>query len=449
VIGEQELRTAAETALRFAGGEGRQAEVTVRSVDGSLTRYANSEIHQHVAERNATVRVRIAIGKRIGSATANGLDAESLRQVVERATTIARLQRENPDFPGLPGPFKTTWDGHAGFSERTAAATPESRADLAGIVCRRATDAGLIAAGVCATNTVETALANSVGTFGYFAGTQAHLQAVIYGETSSGYGERMGADLSTLDAGEVAEEAAGKAERGKNPIDLEPGEYDVVLEPYAVEDITGFVVNLGLQGRAVLEQTSFATGKLGEKLLNEQVTLRDDPLDPTGFIRPFDAEGVPKRPLTLVERGVVKAVTFDSLTAAKAGTETTGHATPGSSMYGPVAGNVFLETGEASRDELIGKIDRGLLVTRFHYTRPVHPLTVTVTGMTRDATFLIERGEVTRPVKNLRFTQSYVQALQRVIGVGSNTLLLGSYGSAARAPALAIRAFTFTGKSEY
>jgi predicted Zn-dependent protease len=142
-------------------------------------------------------------------------------------------------------------------------------------------------------------------------------------------------------------------------------------------------------------------------------------------------------------------VTYDTLTAAKAGTKTTGHATPGASMYGPTAGSVFLEPSTQSRDDLIRSIDSGLLITRFHYTRPVHPLTVTVTGMTRDSTFLIERGEVTKPVKNLRFTQSYVEALQRVRGVGSRTLLLGGYDGGSDVPALAIDRFRFTGKSEY
>jgi predicted Zn-dependent protease len=291
---------------------------------------------------------------------------------------------------------------------------------------------------------------NSAGTYGYHAGTHARLQAVLIGETSSGYSLRQGADFDGIDAERVAEEAAEKAIRGRNPEDLEPGEYDVVLEPYAVEDLVDFIARLGLQGRALLEKTSFATGKLGERLLSEQITLTDDPLDPEGMVRPFDGEGVPKRALTLVHDGVVEAVTYDSLTAAKAGTMTTGHALTGGGFFGPVPTNLRLEPGASSREQLLGKIDRGLLVTRFWYTRPVHPLSVTVTGMTRDSTFLIERGQVTRPVKNLRFTQSYVKALQDVIGVGSESLLVGdSYGAPVRVPAVACRGFTFTGKSDY
>jgi predicted Zn-dependent protease len=417
--------------------------------ESALTRFANNEIHQHVAERDVTVRVRIALGKRVGAAEANGLDDETLRRVVEQATTVARLQRENPDFPGFPGPF-TIEAETSGCAEDTLEAAPEARADRAGVVCRRAQAAGFTAAGACSTSLAETAVANSAGTFGYYARTHARLLAVVGSETSSGYGLRQGTSFAALDAEAVAAEAAGKAERGRNPEDLEPGEYDVVLEPYAVEDLLGFVAALGLQGRAVLEKTSFATGRLGQRLLDEQITLVDDPASPATLGRPFDYEGVPKRPLTLVNRGVVEAVTYDSLTAAKAGARTTGHATLGAGFYGPVAANLSLQPGSLTREQLIGKIDRGLLVTRFWYTRPVHPLTVTVTGMTRDSTFLIERGEVTRPVKNLRFTQSYVTALRQVIGVGAEPLLVGdSYGSPVLTPALALRGFTFTGKSGY
>lgn len=501
MIGEAALKTAAERVLQLARdhakrGEGhgnphqpdqQQAEVVLIGNDSSLTRFANNEIHQHVAERDVTVHVRVAIGKQVGSASGNGLDDDTLRSVVERAGVVARLQRQNPDFPGLPGPFlipspgqadptatSTTDEGkrpdskeapprvsrstaNSGGAPGTTAsaqstldATPEARVTRAGIVCRRAQEAGFVAAGACSTSALETVVANSLGTLGYHAGTHARLLAVVGGATSSGYSVRQGADFASLDAEAVAEEATSKAEGGRDPDDIEPGEYDVVLEPYAAEDLIRFIAALGLQGRALLEKTSFAAEQLGQRVLSEHVTLHDDPLDPTGLVQPFDYEGVPKRSLTLVNQGVVQAVTYDSLTAAKAGMQTTGHALLGAGSSGPVATNLRLQPGRFSRDELIRKIERGLLVTRFWYTRSVHPLSVTVTGMTRDSTFLIERGEITRPVKNLRFTQSYVKALQQVLGVGAEPLLVGdSYGSPIRTPALAIQGFTFTGKSEY
>jgi len=168
VIGEQELRRAAEAALRAAEGEGRQAEVAVVANDSQLTRYANNEIHQHVAERDVEVHVRIAIGKRVGQASANGLTEAGIKNVVERATTIARLQRENPDFLGFPGPF-TTEPMPGALAASTRDATPETRAELVATVCRRAAGAGFTAAGHCSTAVRELLLLNSEGSCGYHA----------------------------------------------------------------------------------------------------------------------------------------------------------------------------------------------------------------------------------------------------------------------------------------
>jgi len=418
--------------------------------DSKLTRFANNEVHQNVAERNVEVYVRVAIGKKVGSASTNGVDDDALRRVVEQATTVATLQRENPDFPGFPGPHTVT-GGRAGYADDTANATPEQRADKVGAICRRSLEAGFVAAGACSSSVTETAVANSLGTWAYRARTHARLLAVVTGETSAGYGMRQGAGFGALDAEAVADEATRKAERGRDPADIDPGEYDVVLEPYAAEDIVRFISSLGLSGRSIVEKTSFATGKLGEQLLGDQVTLRDDPLSEQGMPRPFDYEGVPKRALTLVERGVVKAVTYDSTTAAKARTTTTGHAALGGpGLYGPVATNLSLEPGAASRERLAKQIDKGLWISRFWYTRTVHPLTVTVTGMTRDTVFLIEKGEITRPVKSLRFTQGYLAALNQLIGVGSRAQLVGDGSTSPMlVPHLAIRGFTFTGKGEY
>lgn len=449
MIGESGLVEAADHVLRLAEAGGAKAEVCLQALDSSLTRFANNEIHQHVRERDVTVQVRVASGKRVGTASGNGLDDDTLRRVVQQAADVARLQRENPDFPGFPGPYHVR-PVPAGVSEDTLEATPEARAERVGVICRRASGAGFTAAGACSTAGTEILVANSSGTRDYHLRSHARLLAVVSGSTSSGYGVRQGTSFDVLDAAAVAEEATGKAERGRDPGDIEPGEYDVLLEPYAAEDILRFIAGLGLQGRAVQEKTSFAAGKIGQRLLSEQITLRDDPLNSAGLIQPFDAEGVPKQPLTLVNAGTVAAVTYDSLTAAKEGKASTGHAPFGQGFYGPAASHLTLQQGAQTRDDLIRKIDRGLLITRFWYTRAVHPLSVTVTGTTRDSTFLIERGEITRPVKNLRFTQSYVEALNNVIGVGNASLLVGdSYGNPIRTPAIAFSHFRFTGKSDY
>jgi PmbA protein len=202
----------------------------------------------------------------------------------------------------------------------------------------------------------------------------------------------------------------------------------------------------------VLEGRSWMNGHQGEQAMNPLVSIWDDGLDPGGLPLPFDYEGVPKRRVEIVSQGVVQGPVFDRRTASRAGTQTTGHAlSPDVPNFmrgaGPIAQNLFLSSGKSSLEEMIASTPRGLYITRFWYTRLVHPRDCVVTGMTRDGVFWIENGEIAYPVKNLRFTQSYVQALAEVEAVGRETRLLKTeYGSRAiRVPALKIGGFNFTG----
>lgn len=205
---------------------------------------------------------------------------------------------------------------------------------------------------------------------------------------------------------------------------------------------------------AVEEGRSFVGGKLGERVTGD-VTIREDPRDPECVPRAFDFEGQPSHAVTLIERGVARAVVYDSATAHRTGNENTGHALPPNPFLQCVPMHARIEAGTLSRDELIRGVKRGVLVTRFHYTRWVHQLRTIVTGMTRDGTFAIEDGEIAHPVKNFRFTQSYHDALGGTLGVGKELHLFaasefgGMSAIARRVPALRLAAFTFTGTTQY
>ncbi len=227
----------------------------------------------------------------------------------------------------------------------------------------------------------------------------------------------------------------------------EPGEYDVVLLPYAVADILDWFAYLGFGAQAYQENRSFMSGRLGQRVLGENVTIVDDPLG--GVPSPFDYEGVGKAPLTLVEDGVARAICYDSYYAAKDGRASTGHALPAGSTFGPFATSLALAPGASSVDEMIASTERGVLVTRFWYTRTVHPLTVVMTGMTRDGTWLIENGKIAAPIRNLRFTQSYVDAMNRVRLIGREQKLQPAMGGYSRVPALKIGGWSFTGATEF
>ncbi|MBI4499056.1 MAG: TldD/PmbA family protein [Chloroflexi bacterium] len=445
MLEEREIRRVLETALRHSAADQTEASLFVQ--DSALTRFANNYVHQNVAERDTTVLVRAVFGKKIGVASVNSTDEAAIRSAVERASDLARHQIDNPDFRSLPGPGPVK-EARA-YVAATAECTPEQRARAVDVICSRAKDQGLVTAGTFSTGVSQFAIANSLGVFAHHADTLAECTAVVMSDTSSGYADRRSLDVRAIDPEAIATEAVDKARRGRDPETLETGEYEVLLEEYAVSDLLDFLAYLGFSALAVQEGHSFMAGRFGQPIVGSNISIWDDGLGEGTVPTPFDFEGVPKQRVDLITDGVANAVCYDSYTAGKEGKESTGHALPAGETFGPVPLNLYLRPGDASKEDLLRGIRRGIWVTRFWYTRVVHPLTVTVTGMTRDGTFLIENGEITRPVKNFRFTQSYLEALRHVERIGRDLSLQRTMFPSNLVPALHIGRWNFTGVTEY
>jgi len=278
--------------------------------------------------------------------------------------------------------------------------------------------------------------------------TLGHAITVMMGpDGGSGYAEGAAVDHHAIDAAALGREAAAKARATAHAVALPAGDYPVVLEPYAVVDLLDMLGYVGFSGLSVEEGRSFA--EPGKVVGSALVTIRDDATDPAGTPASFDYEGVAKRPVTLVERGVCRDVVWDTETAGRSGRASTGHGLPAPNTYGPFPLNLVMAPGTASREELIGGLERGLLVTRFHYTNVVHPKLAIITGMTRDGLFLVEDGRIVGPVRNLRFTQSYLEALAGVEAVGAERRLLRGFLGSSLAPAVRIGSFRFTGVTEH
>jgi predicted Zn-dependent protease len=440
--------TLAEAALAEAMVDGvTEAEALVMAEDSALTRFANSEIHQNVAETNSVVNLRVVIGKRIGVASTGRTDPEGLRRLAQNAAAIAGMVEELDDWGGLPGPTSTT-PVAAGFSAATAGASPEFRAAAARAVISAADDAGVTAYGSFATGLESVAVANSKGVRVAGTRTTSQLITVSMGPGGgTGYAEAAAVDASTIDAVAIGREAAGKARATSDAVSIEPGDYPVVLEEYAVVDLLDMLGYLGFSALAVQEERSFV--EPGKRIGSDLVTIRDDGRDPAGLPLWFDYEGVAKQRVELIDRGVCRGVVHDSQTAARAGVTSTGHGLPAPNPYGPFPLNMIMDAGTATREDLIGGLDRGLLVTRFHYTNPVHPKLAIVTGMTRDGTFLVEGGQIVGPVKNLRYTQSYLAALAGTVAVGRDRRTLRGFLGGVVVPAVRIENWTFTGGTEH
>ena len=439
----------AHEAVRLAVADGAgQAEALITADDAALTRFANSEIHQNVSETNVQLNLRYVVGRRVGVASTGRLDGNGLRAVAETAGRIARNVEENDEFQSLPEPGEPIKELPTAFATGTAEATPELRAEGARAVIAAADEVGVTAYGSFATTTESIALANSLGIRAAGERTTSQLITVSMGpDGGTGYAEAAAVDATTIDAAGLGREAAGKARATANAVAIEPGEYPVVLEEYAVVDLLDMLGYLGFSALAVQEGRSFA--EPGRRVGSDLVDIWDDGADPSGLPMAFDYEGVAKQRVSLIEQGVCRDVVYDSQTAARAGVRSTGHGLPAPNPYGPFPLNMFLGAGTTSRDDLIGGLDRGLLVTRFHYTNPVHPKLAIVTGMTRDGTFLVEGGRIVGPVKNLRYTQSYLEALAGVEAVGSERRCLRGFLGGVVTPAVRIASWTFTGGTEH
>jgi predicted Zn-dependent protease len=438
----------AERALAYADQAGAtEAEALVAADDARLTRFANSEIHQNVAESDAEINLRFVVGRRVGVASSNRVDDEGLRRLAETAGAIARNSAELEDWGGLPEPTPIQ-EIPASFAEATASATPELRAAGVRAVIAAADDVGVISYGSFSTSTEVVAVANSKGIRASQRRTTSQLLTVAMApDGGSGYAESAAVDVSSIDAAAIGREAADKARSTANPVSVDPGDWPVVLEEYAVVDLLSMLGYMGFSALAVQEERSFA--EPGRRVGSELVTIVDDGMDPATLPMAFDYEGVAKQRVSLIEQGVCRDVVYDAQTAARAGRSSTGHGLPAPNPYGPFPLNMAMAGGSQSRDELIAGLERGLLVTRFHYTNPVHPKLAIVTGMTRDGTFLVEDGRIVGPVRNLRFTQSYLEALAGTSAVSKERRTLrGDFGGVV-VPAIRVDSWTFTGATEH
>ena len=438
----------AERVLEHAAREGvSECEALVLAEDAALTRFANSQIHQNVAETNVSINLRVAVGKRVGVASSGRTDDEGIRRLAANAAAIARVVEELEDWAGLPEPTPIE-EVPAGYARGTAEASPELRADGVRAVIAAADAAGVVGYGSFSTGTETTAVANSKGIRAAGTRTVAQLLTVSMGpDGGSGYAEQAAVDATTIDAAAIGREASDKARATANAVALDAGDYPVVLEEYAVVDLLDMLGYLGFSALAVQEERSFV--EIGKRIGSDLVSIVDDGHDPAGLPMGFDYEGVAKQRVTLLEAGVCRGVVYDAQTAARDGTVSTGHGLPAPNSYGPFPLNQVMAPGDAARDELIGGLDRGLLVTRFHYTNPVHPKLAIVTGMTRDGTFLVEGGRILGPVKNLRFTQSYLEAIAGTVAVARERKTLKGFLGGVVVPAVRLESWSFTGTTEH
>ena len=441
-LSHDDARRAAAAVLDHPGADA--VEVVVTGTSRGLTRFANSEIIQSTLCSATEAGVRVVVGGRVASASTDRLDPDDLARAARRAIEAAGASPVDEEFPGLPDP------GPVGrpepvmrLDEATVATDERDRAAAVREILSVTSEGG--AAGAFETGSYCFAVFNSNGIDCYDAYSRCAASVLADLDDGTGWGEASSHSVADVDVAAVARTAIDKARAGHSPAGAVPGDYEIVLEPPAAATLVSFLAGT-VGAKAVIEGQSFLSTRCGELVASPSVTVADDARHPDSVGIGFDFEGSPRRRVPVIDAGRATGPVTDLRTAARLGTEVTGHSS-GSVKAGPYAANPVVEAGEQSLEDLIGAVEHGLLVTRFHYANVLDRPTTLLTGMTRDGLFGIENGEVRGPTRNMRFTQSVLGALSAVQGVGAKLLTVppryGVFGSAA-APALRIGSFSFT-----
>ncbi len=434
-----ELERLAARVLKFS--EADETEVEIGSTTDALTRFANNTIHQNVAEQNLSISIRTVVDGRTARATTNKTDDESLRRTVAAAIRLAHNQPENPDL--LPMLRSQKYQKVARHFAATAEATAQDRARAVTRVCKMADKTKQTAAGIFATASTRSILANSRGLLAKYEQTRSEFSVTILEADSSGWAKANSPDVHNIDPDALAESASQKAAASRKPRELPPGHYTAILEPSAVLDIVGFLF-YDFAGTAVLDKRSCFTGRMGKKILGDNITLWDDVYHPLQTGTPYDGEGLPRQKVLLVDRGVPKNLVYSRATARKMKAKPTGHGFSLPNDYGEAPMNLVLAGGYKSVDDMIRSTERGVLVTRLWYIREVDPYKKVLTGMTRDGTFLVENGKVAGGIRNFRFNQSVLEMLSNVEMLGPAVRAAGEESFEMVVPPMKVRDFHFS-----
>jgi len=431
-----------EQALDSARSLGvADVEVIVAHHDEALTRFANNAIHQNVAERAGYASVRAVIDRRTARASTNRLTRDSIRLAVEQAVALARASEPDPELPPLLD--RSAHLGVERWFESTAQTTPQDRAQAVAAAIGVVEGAGQTAAGIYSTGESMFSLFNSRGVIALHRESLARFSITAMAADSSGWAKASSCDCRALDPVALATRAAQKAALSQAPREIPPGRYTVILEPAAVLDLVGQMFG-DFSATALRDGRSFLNDRVGKKIFGANITIHDDVLHPLQSGAPFDGEGVPRRQLTLVEKGVVREIAYCRAAAAASAVEPTGHGFPLPNEYGEAPMNIVVAGGDTTVDGMVASTARGVLVTRLWYIREVDPYEKIFTGMTRDGTFLVENGEVVAGLRNFRFNQGLVEMLSHVEAMSPPVRASGEETFDMVVPAMKVSDFNFT-----
>jgi PmbA protein len=444
---QSDLKKRIDKVLRLGNIAGAdETEVQIDETIDALTRFANNAIHQNVAEHGITVSIRTVVDGRTARATTNRLDEDSLFAAVKSSLQLAHSQ---PKIPGLlPMPGKQHYRAVNRFTNETAAVTPEARARAVKKACDLAIRNGQVAAGIFSTGQSQSALGNTQALFAAHRQTEAEFSITMQDEPAASWAKANSGNVRNFDPQKLAARASEKAQMAKDAQELAPGKYTIILEPAAVLDLVGFLF-YDFAATAIADQRSCLLKRMNKPLFGKNISITDDAYHPQQLGAPFDGEGVPRRPVNLVENGVPRNLVYSRASAKKAKTKPSGHGFALPNEYGEAPMNLVFSGGDSSLEKMIASTDRGLLVTRVWYIREVDPYEKIMTGMTRDGLYLVEKGKVTNAVRNFRFNQSLIELLQNVEAMSPASRATAEEAFEMVVPAMKVKNFHLTEPTKF
>lgn len=444
---EQKAHEILELALTHAHGD--EADAVLFQTERNVSRFANSSLRQNVDEATGSLSVRVIVDGRIGVASSSSLTADGIRSAAQLARKLAETNERVDDFPGLYRGGEEVAELDC-FDEATASADLSAKAESLRRAFDAGRDAGVRFAGTYTTAASSVATANTHGVRRFARFTNADAMLIALAEKTSGFATQVSRRINALDIGTLAREATDRALlHATVEAPLAPGKYDVIIEPAALAEIFEWMNMITFSARSFDDGSSFFAGKLGVALLDRAVTFADDALDQSFLPFPFDLEGRPKRRVALVENGTPRTPTADTWFAHRLGIEPTASAVDLASDDHGMAMHLTMAAGASSREKMIATSERAIWITRFHYINGLlEPKSALMTGMTRDGTFLVENGRVTRRLANLRWTQSMVEAFANVVALSAERRAVSTWWNpigGTLAPTVKIRDWNITG----
>jgi predicted Zn-dependent protease len=423
-------------------------EIIATEVKSELTRFAESYIHQNVAETNLNLITKVINEDRIGAVQMNSIDDSTISKNVEKAIEVTKITPKLDYHYQLLKP--QSYKIKSKYSKDTANFTPLNRAQLVSQLIKEVNKKGYEAAGAFTTEESTILVANSEGVFAFDRGTKVDFNCVITRDNSTAHTSFIDSDINNFNINKITDELLETALKNVEQIEIDPGVYTVILSPEAVSEILNYTGYTAFNGKMIMENKSFVSHNRGKKIFPETINISDDPFDELTMPLPFDLVGYPRKKIDLIKEGVIKDGVYDHLTALKYNRKCTGNTlSPEHASFGALPFNLVMKEGSNSVEEVISSTKKGVYISRFHYVNILNPMSVQLTGMTRNGTFLIEDGKLGKAIKNMRFNTSVVDMLKAVDMISKERQTKSGFIGPTVAPYLRTNNFTFSSKTSF